>query len=227
MDRSSTPTSAYYRFTRTTSDRHPLSGETLIAAVWQAPLEWCGAVLGPNGFLVTSFAEVSADTALQHLLDQLNDKLPGWIARPTSDISVKQRDTIAQAIIAFERFGNGERESFDLPLDYQLGTEFQQRVWQTLKLIPWGETISYGELASRIGQPNAARAVGSANGANPLAPVVPCHRVIQSGGSLGGYGGGLPLKSRLLAAEGVTLSTPPAHFRRSERVRRPDPVPLQ
>jgi|GEM_PF-180927 len=207
MGNSKTATPHYYHFTRTSADRHPLTHETLTAAIWPAPLEWCGAVLGPNGFLVTSFAESSDDTVLQHLLDQLNDKLPGWIAKPASTIDTHAHALFAQTIAAFERFGNGHPESFDLPLDYQLGTPFQQRVWQTLKSIPWGETISYGELATRIGQPKAARAVGSANGANPLAPVVPCHRVIQGSGSLGGYGGGLPLKSRLLAAEGITLAS--------------------
>jgi methylated-DNA-[protein]-cysteine S-methyltransferase len=81
------------------------------------------------------------------------------------------------------------------------GTPFQITVWRELQAIPYGETISYGELARRIGKPKAARAVGLANGANPLPLVVPCHRVVGSDGRLTGYGGGLPIKEALLAHE--------------------------
>ena len=95
----------------------------------------------------------------------------------------------------------GELRTFDLPLAPQ-GTPFQLHVWQQLRKIPWGETISYGELATRIGNPKASRAVGLANGANPIAIIVPCHRVIGSNGKLTGYGGGLPIKEFLLALEG-------------------------
>jgi methylated-DNA-[protein]-cysteine S-methyltransferase len=94
----------------------------------------------------------------------------------------------------------GRRQRFDLPLAPE-GTPFQQRVWNALMDIPYGETISYGELASRIGQRSASRAVGLANGSNPLPIVIPCHRVIGSNGKLTGYGGGLAIKERLLALE--------------------------
>jgi methylated-DNA-[protein]-cysteine S-methyltransferase len=94
----------------------------------------------------------------------------------------------------------GELRDFELPLAAE-GTPFQQRVWRALCDIPYGETISYGELARRIGQPSAARAVGLANGQNPIAIVVPCHRVIGANGSLTGYGGGLERKRWLLAHE--------------------------
>lgn len=94
----------------------------------------------------------------------------------------------------------GELRDFELPLA-AAGTPFQQRVWRALCDIPYGETISYGELARRIGQPKAARAVGLANGQNPIAIVVPCHRVIGADGSLTGYGGGLARKRWLLAHE--------------------------
>jgi methylated-DNA-[protein]-cysteine S-methyltransferase len=94
----------------------------------------------------------------------------------------------------------GERRRFELSLAPR-GTEFQRRVWRALTEIPYGETISYGELARRIGNPNASRAVGLANGANPLPIVVPCHRVIGADGSLTGFGGGLPIKRKLLALE--------------------------
>ncbi len=94
----------------------------------------------------------------------------------------------------------GEREEFDLPLAPE-GTPFQQEVWRRLCAIPYGETISYGELARRIGNPQASRAVGLANGSNPIPIVIPCHRVIGSNGKLTGYGGGLPIKEKLLALE--------------------------
>ncbi len=86
------------------------------------------------------------------------------------------------------------------------GTEFQRRVWEELKLIPCGVTVSYGDIAKRLGDPTASRAVGLANGRNPVSIVVPCHRVIGADGSLTGYGGGLPRKKWLLAHEGVLVS---------------------
>jgi methylated-DNA-[protein]-cysteine S-methyltransferase len=109
----------------------------------------------------------------------------------------------------------GARRDFDLPLRLQ-GTAFQQRVWQELTEIPFGETWSYGQLAKRIGKPSASRAVGLANGSNPIAVIVPCHRVIGTDGTLTGYGGGLERKRWLLAHEGlgyisgkVTVKTAP------------------
>jgi methylated-DNA-[protein]-cysteine S-methyltransferase len=94
----------------------------------------------------------------------------------------------------------GTLEKFHLPLSPQ-GTQFQLGVWKRLCDIPYGETISYGELARRIGNPNASRAVGLANGSNPIPIIIPCHRVIGSNGKLTGYGGGLPIKEKLLALE--------------------------
>lgn len=94
----------------------------------------------------------------------------------------------------------GELREFSLPLDPQ-GTEFQLRVWRQLETIPYGSTRSYSEIARAVGSPKAVRAVGAANGANPISIVVPCHRVIGSSGKLVGYGGGLPVKQRLLALE--------------------------
>jgi methylated-DNA-[protein]-cysteine S-methyltransferase len=94
----------------------------------------------------------------------------------------------------------GERSTFDLPLSLD-GSDFERRVWHGLQQIPYGETISYGELARRIGAPSAARAVGLANGRNPIAVIVPCHRVIGANGTLTGYGGGLERKRILLELE--------------------------
>lgn len=99
-----------------------------------------------------------------------------------------------------EAYFAGELTEFDLPLN-PCGTEFQKQVWQELKTIPYGVTISYGELAKRVGNPNSSRAVGAANGRNPISIIVPCHRVIGSNGKLTGYGGGMERKEWLLAHE--------------------------
>ncbi len=99
----------------------------------------------------------------------------------------------------------GTRTSFDLALAPN-GTPFQQRVWRALTDIPSGAVCGYGDLARRIGKPGAARAVGQANGANPIPIIIPCHRVIAADGSIGGYSGGLPIKRRLLALECIELA---------------------
>lgn len=101
-----------------------------------------------------------------------------------------------------EAYFNGKRVSFELPLDLR-GTEFQRAVWRATYGIPYGRLSSYGRLAAAVGKPRAARAVGNAVGANPLALVVPCHRVIRSDGSLGGFGGSTELKRHLLGIEGI------------------------
>jgi methylated-DNA-[protein]-cysteine S-methyltransferase len=100
----------------------------------------------------------------------------------------------------FRDYFAGKRQDFDLPLAPE-GTDFQRKVWKALERIPYGRTITYGELARRVGKPDAARAVGAANGANPLPVIVPCHRVIGADGSLTGYGEGLPIKAALLELE--------------------------
>jgi methylated-DNA-[protein]-cysteine S-methyltransferase len=109
---------------------------------------------------------------------------------------------LAAATLQLTEYFAGSRREFDLPLRLQ-GTGFQTRVWQELTEIPYGQTWSYGELAKRIDKPSASRAVGLANGRNPISIVVPCHRVIGADGSLTGYGGGLPRKQWLLAHEGL------------------------
>ncbi|SDI41407.1 methylated-DNA-[protein]-cysteine S-methyltransferase [Ferrimonas sediminum] len=100
----------------------------------------------------------------------------------------------------FEEYVQGRRQRFDLPLDMR-GTAFQQQVWQALVEIPYGETCAYSEIAERIERPKSVRAVGAANGRNPVAVVVPCHRVIGKDGSLTGYAGGVALKQALLEHE--------------------------
>lgn len=110
---------------------------------------------------------------------------------------------LAEAARQLYAYFRGELRVFDLPLDLA-GTEFQQRVWSALRRIPYGETCSYAALAREIGSPGAFRAVGAANGANPVAIIVPCHRVIASDGTLCGFGGGLDRKRYLLELEAST-----------------------
>ena len=127
--------------------------------------------------------------------------LRGWLHRhfPDADcVESSERNRAATEQI-LEYLG-GERTKFDLQLDLR-GTKFQHQVWAALLDIPFGERRSYRDIAVAVGRPTAVRAVGAANGSNPVSLVVPCHRVINSDGKLGGYGGGLPLKARLLAME--------------------------
>jgi len=109
-------------------------------------------------------------------------------------------EPFADAIAQLNEYFAGERTEFDLALDMR-GTQFQKDVWNALLTIPYGETRSYGEIAKQIGRPDRARAVGSANGSNPISIIVPCHRVIGADGSLVGYGGGLDRKRFLLDHE--------------------------
>jgi methylated-DNA-[protein]-cysteine S-methyltransferase len=119
--------------------------------------------------------------------------------RPSGDWQQREKD-FNDVVAQLTEYFAGSRRQFDLQLAPE-GTPFQQRVWRALLDIPYGETTSYGALAARIGQRSASRAVGLANGSNPLPIVIPCHRVIGSNGKLTGYGGGLPIKERLLALE--------------------------
>jgi methylated-DNA-[protein]-cysteine S-methyltransferase len=119
----------------------------------------------------------------------------GWSEDPTAA-------PLSAALRQLGEYFAGTRREFDLPLRMR-GTEFQQRVWRELTEIPYGQTWSYGELAKRIDNPSASRAVGLANGRNPISILVPCHRVIGADGSLTGYGGGLERKRWLLAHEGL------------------------
>jgi len=111
----------------------------------------------------------------------------------------------AEVIRQLQAYFRGELKAFDLPLAPE-GTEFQLLVWNSLRTIPYGETISYAQLAQNIGNPKAVRAVGLANGCNPIPIIIPCHRVIGSDGSLTGFGGGLPNKKKLLALESRQMS---------------------
>lgn len=129
----------------------------------------------------------------------------GWLSDPGAPV-------LAEAKRQLDAFFAGTRTEFDLPLAPR-GSDFQLRVWQELKTIAYGETVSYGDIARRIGLPNASRAVGLANGSNPISIIVPCHRVIGANGKLTGYGGGIQRKAALL------------DFERSVRTIGPQPMP--
>lgn len=125
------------------------------------------------------------------------DGLEAWVA---------DRGRLSAACRQLDEYFAGRRTAFDLPLA-AAGTAFQQRVWSALRQIPYGRTASYGDIARAVGVPGAARAVGAANHVNPLAIVVPCHRVVGANGSLTGYGGGLDRKRWLLELEARVTTT--------------------
>ncbi|MBI4512717.1 MAG: methylated-DNA--[protein]-cysteine S-methyltransferase [Gemmatimonadetes bacterium] len=123
-------------------------------------------------------------------------------ARFPGRLIVRDPDALAEAERQLREYFAGQRSSFDLPVDLSALSDFDQRVLAAARRIGFGEVVPYAELAKRIARPKAVRAVGNALGRNPVAIVVPCHRVIRSDGSLGGYGGGVEYKKRLLAIEG-------------------------
>ena len=136
------------------------------------------------------------DTGLRYVLFE-NNKYDAPHREEWKRDAIATRETREQLLQYFA----GERQAFDLRLN-PVGTEFQMETWHTLAKIPFGETWSYGQLANKIGSPKAVRAVGAANGRNPIPIILPCHRVIGSNGSLTGFGGGLPTKQWLLEHEG-------------------------
>lgn len=129
--------------------------------------------------------------------------LEAWVARWVGSGPLEENPAaLSEAMAQLREYFSRIRREFDLPLDLR-GTPFQCRVWEELRRIPYGQSVSYGELARRVGRPGAARAVGQAVGANPIPIIVPCHRVVGADSSLVGYGGGLEIKAALLRLEGV------------------------
>ena len=146
-------------------------------------------------------ASTAAGLAYVELPHESGPGLRGRLRRVLPDAEVVEGFAPNRtAITQIREYLEGKRTEFDLPIDLR-GTAFQMTVWTALLGIPYGETRTYAEIARIVGRPRAVRAVGAANGANPVALVVPCHRVIATGGKLGGYAGGLELKARLLAME--------------------------
>ena len=146
---------------------------------------------------VGSLTLVASDAGLRAILWDADD--PQSV--PTGAIVADPDHSVLRAAREqLEEYFDGSRREFDLPLD-PVGTDFQREAWSQLRQIPYGETVSYGKQAERMGDPNKARAVGAANGKNPIPIVVPCHRVVGSNGSLTGFAGGLDRKSWLLDHE--------------------------
>ena len=141
---------------------------------------------------------VARDKSLAAILWESDD--PGRIRSDTVSEN-KNHPVLLETERQLNEYFSGRRKSFSLPLDF-IGTEFQKKVWAALLTIPFGETRSYAQIAKQIGNPKAVRAVGAANGKNPICIVAPCHRVIGSTGKLIGFAGGLENKARLLALEG-------------------------
>lgn len=135
---------------------------------------------------------VSSGRALTHLL--FGERFP----------ATKPDDILLNVSVQLDEYFSGDRKTFDVPLE-MAGTDFQKACWEALRTIPYGETCTYSDIARRIGRPKACRAVGQANHVNPVSIIVPCHRVIGSGGSLTGYGGGMDAKRLLLQLEGVKI----------------------
>lgn len=135
------------------------------------------------------------------------------VRNPIPDDWTEAPEELAAVTQQLDAYFAGELSEFDLPLAAD-GTEFQKRVWKVLSTIPYGETMSYGQVAQIIGQPKASRAVGAANGQNPISIIVPCHRVIGKSGKLVGFGGGVCTKQQLLEHErDFALNTEPVLFR--------------
>jgi methylated-DNA-[protein]-cysteine S-methyltransferase len=143
---------------------------------------------------------VAGDAHAVRRIEFPQDGVPG---RPEAGWQESSDGPIQEAVRQLGEYFSGARIEFDLPLAPE-GTLFQRTVWSRLQEIPYGQTISYGELARRVGNPKASRAVGAANGCNPLPIVIPCHRVIGASGKLTGFGGGLPTKQLLLSLESRT-----------------------
>ena len=157
---------------------------------------------------------ITLDSPIGPLLIETNDKALTHISLPQNGRQPSEAPSIGElrkeegapeileeVVRQLTEYFAGERTEFDLPIELD-GTEFQRDVWTSLAEIPYGKTVSYADLATMVGRPSAFRAVGQANGANPIPIVLPCHRVIASGGGIGGYGGGLPMKRQLLGLEG-------------------------
>ncbi|MGK8436253.1 methylated-DNA--[protein]-cysteine S-methyltransferase [Ectopseudomonas hydrolytica] len=140
------------------------------------------------------------ENGLQLLLMELDSR--PWRIEESWQPASRELDAVCRQL---DEYFAGKRRRFEVRLAPR-GTAFQQAVWQALQAIPYGRTCSYSELAGVIGRPHAVRAVGTANGANPISIIVPCHRVIGRNGSLTGYAGGLPRKQQLLELEGALLS---------------------
>lgn len=150
----------------------------------------------PRGLVRVGLPNQDADELLTDLAERVSPR----VLEAPAELDEVRRE--------LDLYFEGKLESFDLPLDWQLSGGFRQRVLRAIDRIPYGQTRSYTEMARKAGNERAVRAAGTACGSNPIPLVVPCHRVLRTGGALGGYGGGLPMKEALLQLEGVLDESP-------------------
>lgn len=160
--------------------------------VFETRFGWVGLAWSTKGLIAVSLPQPTEMEARAHL------PLPS-VERPEASNELDVAGLVAQV----QRYFEGYEVEFDVPLDPSVGTRFQQEVWGLTRAIPRGETRTYGQLARQVGSPHAARAVGQAMARNPWPVIVPCHRVVGHDGRLTGFGGGLPMKHRILAMEGA------------------------
>jgi methylated-DNA-[protein]-cysteine S-methyltransferase len=152
-------------------------------------LGWVGVAGSPDKLVSVTLPKATVLETLENLQEGL-------------EVGIVREDAVFDGVLdALRRFCAGEPHPLDFPVDLSSGTPFQRRVWETVSAIPYGQTMTYGQVAWEVGCPKGARAVGQAMGKNPVPLVVPCHRVVGSNGGLGGFGGGLDLKRRLLDME--------------------------
>ncbi|MFI7007891.1 methylated-DNA--[protein]-cysteine S-methyltransferase [Streptomyces sp. NPDC050145] len=162
-----------------------------------------GSDIGP---LLLAATDAGLVTVGFHATDTVREQVLGRLASRfgTEPVEAPDAPLLAEARAQLADYFAGRRHAFELPLDWSLSAGFNREVLRELATgVPYGAVVGYGDLARRVGQPGAAQAVGAAMGSNPLPVVVPCHRVVESDGGLGGFGGGLETKRRLLALEGV------------------------
>lgn len=158
--------------------------------IFNSNMGWVGILASVKGLLGTTLPQHSAQDALQLLGDSLNQ-------------ATYSPHLFADLVERLKAYFSGHKAVFDAELDLSGATTFQREVWETTRLIPYGETRSYLWVAKKIKRPRAVRAVGQALGSNPLPIIVPCHRVVASNGTLGGFSGGVEMKRRLLHLEGT------------------------
>ncbi len=157
------------------------------------PMGCVAIAMSESGLVAVSLPKPDCKTAWQEIESLAN----GEVVRGTDPLLARVADLL-------RRFYDGEATDFSgIPLDWSVGTPFLREVWKTVREVPRGQTVTYGEVAAMIGRPKAARAVGLAMARNPWPPIVPCHRVVGAGGRLIGFGGGLELKRKMLEMEGA------------------------
>ncbi|MZG29613.1 MAG: methylated-DNA--[protein]-cysteine S-methyltransferase [Nitrospinae bacterium] len=168
---------------------HGLGNETVFYTVFKNPIGLTGLAATEKGLILLANKVRSEKEFSSHLKNGMGFQI------------IKKPGHFTELVKQFKKYFKGELKSFKFPLDLRLGTPFQQSVWKRLLTIPYGATRSYKWLAQSIKNPNSARAVGNANGKNPLSIIVPCHRVVRENGELGGYTGGVQTKRFLLTLE--------------------------